>query len=246
MLHTWNQRLLGHFHLHCIIPGGVWREQTREWVSCRGHYLFGKSSLADAFRNRYCKRLRALRRQNKLSFSGGAADLLSRTPWNHFMTDLENISWNVWPKPTAGGPAQALDYLGRYTHRVAISDYRILNIEHGQVTFSWRDRADHNALKSCKLPAREFIKRFVYHILPKGFQKIRYYGWLSPTKKKMLLPEIRQALQAPEPPVVSKQEQPAERILRLTGVDVRACPFCGTSALVCLSDIPPKRMRAPP
>lgn len=244
LLHTWNQLISKHFHLHCIVPGGVWREQTGEWIPCRTNYLFRKSSLADAFRNRYCKRLKALRRQGRLRFTGSAAELTDPARWDAFIAELENIKWNVWPKPTAARPAQALDYLGRYAYRVAISDHRILKLAGGRVTFSWRDRSDNNKLRTRELPADEFIKRFLYHILPKGFQKIRYYGWLSPVKKKKLLPLIRQALNVPEPVVLPRKETTAERILRLTGVDIRQCPNCGKSALVHIGEIP--RTRAPP
>ncbi len=246
MLHTWNQLIGKHFHMHCIVPGGVWRENTNEWVSCRTNYLFKKSSLADAFRNRYCKRLRALHRQGKLSFTGPAARLADQTQWNAFITELENISWAVWPKPTAGTPSQALDYLGRYTHRVAISDHRILKFQDGNVTFSWRDRSDDNKLKTRQIPAKEFIKRFLYHILPQGFQKIRYYGWLSPTKKKKILPLIRNALNVPEPVTQPREETTAERILRLTGVNVSKCPCCGKPKLAYVAEIPRNHTRAPP
>ena len=244
VLHTWNQLIGKHFHLHCIVPGGVWRQDSKEWVPCRRNYLFKKSSLAEAFGNRYCKRLRALRRQGKLFFTGPATDLADQTRWNAFMAELQSIQWAVWPKPTAADPAQALDYLGRYAYRVAISDHRILKLREANVTFSWRDRSEDNKLKTKELPAEEFINRFLYHILPPGFQKIRYYGWLSPTKKKHLLPAIRETLNCPQPPLPSKNETTAERILRLTGVDIRKCPCCGKPALVYVGQLP--RTRAPP
>lgn len=246
VLHTWNQRLDKHYHLHCIVPGGVWCEKTQTWISCRTNYLFGKDSLAKAFRNRYCKRLRSLHRQGKLSFRGPGAHLADQARWDAYITELESTSWAVWPKPTAAGPSQALEYLGRYTHRVAISDHRILKLEQGRVTFSWRDRADHNQLKIKELPAQEFIKRFLYHILPRGFQKIRYYGWLCPTKRKNILPIIRQALNAPDPVTPQQPETAPDRIMRLTGIDVRKCPCCGKSSLNYVSEIPISLTHDPP
>lgn len=184
-------------------------------------------------------------------FVGPAAELAEQTKWDAFIAELQNVRWAVWPRPTAcpersrraAGPARALDYLGRYAYRVAISDYRILKLENGRVTFSWRDRSDANKLKTSELPAQEFITRFLYHILPPGFQKIRYYGWLSPTKK--LFPLIRKALNVPEPPPPPK-ETSAERILRLTGVDIRRRPNCGKPSLVYIAEIPPRESRAPP
>lgn len=225
VLHTWTQKLQEHFHLHCIVPGGVWRPKTNEWIPCRGKWLFKKDSLAAAFRNRYLKRLRALRSQGKLRFSGAAASLSEEACWDQLINTLSSIAWIVYPKAAPDGPETSLDYLGRYTHKVAISDHRILSIENGQVTYSWRDRADENKLKTDQLPVEEFTKRFCYHILPKRFMKIRYYGWLSPAKRKTQLPAIRTALNAPEPAPEPDQTL-AERILKHAGVDITLCPHC--------------------
>jgi len=247
LLHTWNQKLLEHFHLHCIVPGGVWRAGAGQWVSCRRRYLFGKKALAAAFRNRMLKRLRRLRANGKLRFHGPVAHLAEETAWKKLLEDLAVAKWVVWPKPTAAGPEHALDYLSRYTHRVAISDHRILAITHSAVRFSWRDRADHNVLKTAELPIEDFCARFLRHILPPGFHKVRFYGWLSPSRKKTVLPAISAALgaaaQSPEPAI---RESPAERILRQTGVDVRRCPVCGQSSLSCLGIIAPQPSTGPP
>jgi len=256
-LHTWNQLLQEHFHLHCIVPGGVWRETTREWIPCRGKWLFRKASLAAAFRNRFLKRLTTLRCRGKLFFSGRAAGLAESTAWDNFLSGLRTKSWVVWPKATAAGPEQALDYLGRYTHRVAISDSRILKLENGLVTFSWRDRSslegyapasrsDGNKLNTTILPAEEFIRRFLYHILPPGFQKIRYFGWLAAKNKTKAIAAIRSALNADPPPPPPSDETSADRIKRLTGIDVTLCPVCGKGHLIYAGDIPPSAARAPP
>ena len=230
LLHTWSQKLHKHFHLHCIVPGGVWREASAEWIPCRGRWLFRKDSLATAFRNRYIKRLRALRRRGKLRFSGEAAPLAEESNWNALVARLENQGWIVYPKPAPDGPETALDYLGRYTHKVAISDHRIVGFEDDLVTYTWRDRNDQNRIKTDQLAPEEFTKRFCYHILPKGFRKIRYYGWLSPAKRKTALPAIRAALNAPAP-----EPEPncslAERILHRTGLDITLCPHCGKGHL---------------
>jgi hypothetical protein len=245
VLHTWTQLLQEHFHLHCIIPAGVWRAQTRRWVPCREHYLFGKQPLCDAFRNRYLKRLVALRAAGKLSFAGGARDLAEPGPWDAFIAELAGKGWVAELRPTAAGPEQALNYLGRYVHRVAIGDHRILSVEGDRVRFSYRDRADGNRKKEKDLLAAEFIQRFLCHILPDGFVKIRYYGWLSPTRKKKTLAAIRAALSVPAPQALP-EESPVERILRLTGVDVRRCPLCGEATLVYVGRLAPVSARAPP
>jgi len=230
VLHTWTQKLQKHFHIHCIAPGGVWREDTGEWVHCRTRWLFRKASLADAFRNRYVKRLKALRQQGKLRFTGPAASLAGQAAWDALIAKVENQTWIVYPKPAPAGAEIALDYLGRYTHKVAISDHRILSIKNGQVTYSWRDRDDDNTEKFDTIPVEEFTKRFCYHILPKGFQKVRYYGWLSAAKRKVALPAIRQALNAP-PPEPEPEQSLAERIFERTGIDITLCPNCGKGHL---------------
>jgi len=256
VLHTWTQKLQEHFHLHVIVPGGVWRAEakpvgeagradTQQWVSCRSGFLFGKDPLAAAFRNRYLKRLAALRRQGKLDFTGGASELAEPVVWDAFMRDLATVKWVVESRPTAAGPAQALDYLGRYVHKVAIGNHRLLSLTDGRVRFTWRDRAHGNVKKIAELPAEEFIKRFLYHILPPGFQKIRYYGWLASRNKSQTLAAIRAAIGAEEPPAQPEETAP-ERILRLTGVDVRRCPACGASALAYLCRIAPPPARGPP
>jgi len=290
MLHTWTQKLQEHFHLHCIIPGGVWRAaakplgvagraaakplgvagraaakplgvagraaakplgvagqtKTGKWVPCRNDFLFGKQALCDAFRNRYLRRLAALRRQNKLIFRGGAtAALADPVQWDAFLRDLADKRWVARPQPTAAGLDKALDYLGRYVHRVAIGNHRILAIKNGQVCFSYRDRADGNRRKEMVLPATKFIKRFLYHILPPGFQKVRYYGWLGSANKTKTLAAIRRTLHVKPPPPPPEETDP-ERILRLTGVDVRRCPVCGKPTLTYLRILPPNHARGPP
>jgi len=244
ILHTWTQRLQEHFHLHCIIPGGVWQEKRKRWIPCRGKWLFRKNSLADAFRNRFLKRLETLRRDGSLSLTGAAAVLATEMQWNSFIAGLRAQRWIVYPKPAPDGAGQVLEYFGRYTHKVAISDHRIIELGNGHVTYTWRDRADGNKLKTDRLPVEEFIRRFLYHILPNGFQKIRHYGWLSANSKKTALPAIRIALKA-QPPSPPPEESFAERILRLTGKDISSCPFCGKGRLVrTQSSILPAR--APP
>jgi hypothetical protein len=225
VLHTWTQKLQEHFHLHCIVPGGVWRADTGEWIHCHARWLFKKDSLAAAFRNRYIKRLCALRRRGKLRFSGAAASLADESNWNALIAQLQEIKWIVYPKPAPAGAEIALEYLGRYTHKVAISDYRIKALANGRVTYSWRDRDDNNIEKLDTIPVAEFTKRFCYHILPRGFMKIRYYGWLSSAKRKTTLPAIRGALNAPH--LQPEPDQPlAERIFQRTGVDITLCPRC--------------------
>jgi hypothetical protein len=245
VLHTWTQLLTEHFHVHCVIPGGVWRADAGHWVPMREGFLFGKQPLCDAFRNRFLKRLEALRKAGRLCYGGGAAGLAETAAWDGFIAALKAKGWVVEARPTAAGPEQALEYLARYVYRVAIGDHRILALQDGRVHFAYRDRRDGDRQKVKELPAAEFIQRFLYHILPDHFVKIRYYGWLAPARKQETLAAIRTALGA-APPTPQPEETPAERILRLTGVDVRRCPHCEASALVYVGRLEPTSARGPP
>ena len=230
ILHTWTQRLKLHFHLHCIVPGGVWRENSRTWVPCRGRWLFRKESLCDAFRNRFLERLAALRKRGKLAYGGRAAPLAAEAAWASWLATLAAQSWIVFPKPTPKDPTQALEYVARYTHKVAIADSRIKALRDGRVTYTWLDRSEGNIEKTETIPAALFTRRFLAHILPSGFHKIRYFGWMSAANRKSILAAIRQALHA-EPPPLPVEESLAARILRRTGVDITLCPHCSKGHL---------------
>jgi hypothetical protein len=225
LLHTWTQKLQQHFHIHCIVPGGVWRAETQEWIPCRGNWLFKKESLCDAFRNRFIKRLRSLRKRNKLAYGGPAAALADDQAWEALLAQLEAATWIVFPKATPDDPTQAFEYIASYTHKVAISDHRIKKIDNGKVTYTWRDRSDNNIEKPDTIAIEEFTKRFLMHILPDRFHKIRYGGWLSAAKRKKALPAIREAI-VEELPEAKNEETLQERILRKTGVDITLCPNC--------------------
>jgi len=244
VLHTWTQKLLEHFHIHCIIPGGVWREETNEWIPCRGRWLFKKYSLAAAFRNRYIKRLRSLRSRGRLRYTGASAVLADDAVWEALLGKLAVTKWIVYPKAAPAGAGKALEYLSRYTHKAAISNHRIKALKDETVTYTWRDRSDNNTEKEDTIPAEEFTARFCRHILPKGFKKIRFYGWLSSHKRKTCLPAIRKALNIPPPEDEPMLTLP-QIILKRTGVDITLCPHCGKGHLRLTSRTIPKK-RAPP
>ena len=231
ILHTWTQRLQEHFHLHCIVPGGVWRDASQEWIPCRGKWLFRKDSLADAFRNRFLQRLRSLRQRGKLAYGGRAAQLADDIAWHALLTALGDETWIVYPKPAPDDPSLALDYVARYTHKVAICDSRIKAIRSGRVTYSWRDRSDNNVEKTETIPVELFTRRFLAHILPDGFHKIRYFGWMAAAKRKAIIAAIRKAIHV-EAPKTPEKESLVERVLRRTGVDITLCPICGKGHLI--------------
>jgi hypothetical protein len=234
------------------VPGGVWREASQTWVPCRGQWLFRKNSLCDAFRNRFLQRLRALRQRGKLAYGGRAAPLAADAAWKQLLATLAGETWIVYPKPAPDDPALALDYVARYTHKVAISDHRLKALHAGRVTYSWRDRSEDNVEKTETIPADLFTRRFLAHILPDGFHKIRYFGWMAAAHRKAILAAIRKVLhvEVPSPAgpelVEGVKESIAERVLRRTGVDITLCPHCGKGHL-CKTDrlIMPHRGQSP-
>jgi len=241
VLHTWTQKLLLHYHIHCLVPGGAWNAANGTWRSANRHYLFGKQALSSAFQARFISRLKTLRRRHRLRYDGLATALASDADWNTWIDSLWATPWIVYPKVTAPNPERALDYLGRYTHRVALSDHRLRTLQGDAITLDWRDRADGNTLKQMTLPAPDFIARFLLHILPSGFAKVRAYGWLAGRNKTATLAAIRQVLKVTPPPPPSDRESTPDRVLRLTGVDITLCPLCKIGHLVYAHRLPPSR-----
>jgi hypothetical protein len=242
VLHTWNQKLLDHFHLHCIIPAGVLSFDKKEWIPARENYLFKVESLAKEFQKRYLRKLEKAHEQEKLRFRGNALTFADKHNFKGLIDTLWDKQWITYSKQPFGGPEQVLEYLGRYTHRVAITNNRIVSIEGGEVTFNYRDRSDENKVKAKTVKAEEFIRRYLLHILPKGFMKIRYFGFLAHTNKKTSIPLLRQLIN-PDAKIVEKlTETIEETMLRLTGVDISLCPECGKGKMVCVEVLPNPRL----
>ena len=238
VLHTWNQKLMDHFHLHCIIPAGVLSFDKTKWVAARDKYLFRVESLAKEFRKRYLNKLEKAYGQDKLCFHGRASDFADKQVFKQLIKTLKGKEWITYSKQPFGGPEHVLEYLGRYTHRVAMTNNRIISIEGGRVTFSYCDRSDDNKIKELSVTAEEFIRRFLLHILPGGFMKIRYYGFLAHANKKESIPLLRQLIN-PDAEIVEKlTETVEEMMLRLTGVDLSLCPECGKGNMVHIEDLP--------
>ncbi len=238
VLHTWNQKLMDHFHLHCIIPAGVLSFDKTKWVAARDKYLFRVQSLAKEFRKRYLQKLEKVYGQGKLSFNGKASTFADKQVFMKMIKALQDKPWITYSKQPFGGPEQVLEYLGRYTHRVAITNNRILSIEDGKVTFNYCDRSDENKVKELTVKAEEFIRRYLLHILPPGFMKIRYYGFLAHANKKVSIPLLRQLIN-PDAEIAERLiETVEEMMLRLTGVDLSLCPECGKGKMVHIEDLP--------
>ncbi|MCP3887539.1 MAG: IS91 family transposase, partial [Desulfobulbaceae bacterium] len=194
VLHTWNQKLMDHFHLHCIIPAGALSFDKKRWIAARKKYLFRVQSLALEFRKRYLKKLKKAYQQNKLCFQARATPFADKKNFDLLIKTVQNKKWITYSKQPFGGPEQVLEYLGRYTHRVAITNNRIISIDDGRITFKYRDRSDDNNSKEITVKAEEFIRRFLLHVLPSGFMKIRYFGFLANANKKVSVPLLRKLI----------------------------------------------------
>jgi hypothetical protein len=225
VLHTWDQTLKDHSHLHCLIPAGALSFDRSRWIGARPNFLFPVKALSRVFRGKFLDRLKHC--------EGGKLQ-----PANNELKALRQKSWNVYAKKPFGSPQSVLDYLGRYTHRVALSNDRIFQVENGEVTFSYQDRKDKDRKKTLTLDAHEFIRRFLLHVLPGGFMRIRHFGFLANRAKKHLLPQCRKLLglhpQLLEIPKTSAQDL----LCKLTGIDLSRCPCCQKGTMITVSELP--------
>ncbi len=235
ILHTWGQTLEQHLHLHCVVPGGALTRDSAQWLPAKPGFLFPVRALARVFRGKYLAGMQQAFAQGALRFAGGVAGLAVPAAFRKFVDSLRTPAWVVYAKPPFAGPAQVLEYLGRYTHRVAISNDRLLSVAEGQVRFRWRDYAHGNRVKIMTLAADEFLRRFLLHVLPGGFVRIRHFGFLANRGRTAKLAVCR-VLLAVAPPA---PEPVAALLLRLTGVDITQCPVCRTGRLRILATFRP-------
>jgi hypothetical protein len=240
VLHTWGQNLTHHPHLHCVVPGGGLSPDGKRWVPCRPGFFLPVRVLSRFFRRRFLELLGQAFNRGELEFFSALAHLRERTAFSRYIGPLKEREWVVYAKEPFAGPEQVLDYVGRYTHRVAISNNRLLDIEDGHVTFRWKDYRDGNVQKTMTLPAKEFIRRFLLHVLPQGFHRIRYHGFLGNRYRQENLTQCRQALQM-TPLEESEPETPSDyrqRYEALTGRSLDQCPLCRTGRMLTLKQIP--------
>jgi len=225
ILHTWSSNLLGHYHVHCVVPGGGLSADHKRWIPTRHPlFLLPIPILRTVFRSKFLAGLRQLSRKNLLVCRGPAADFSLPAWFEDLTTQLGKKKWFVYAKPPCGGPAHVLRYLGRYTHRMAISNHRITSFDGQSVSFLWRDYAHGSKQRIMTLDAVEFLRRFFLHVLPKGFVRIRHYGLLSNRFRKQLLPPARKLLAAQD----SEQLPPPP----LPYCDLWHCPRCGKAMRV--------------
>jgi hypothetical protein len=225
VLHTWSQNLLHHPHIHCVVPAGGLAPDGSRWIPCRRKFFLPVKVLSRFFRGKFLALLRDAFARGKLQFHGKLTPLRAPARFHAFLRPLQDAEWVVYAKPPFGGPEYVLKYLARYTHRVAISNGRLLRLENGQVTFQWRDSKDKNRIKAMTLDAVEFIRRFLLHILPSGFVKIRHFGFLSNRRRAAALASCRGLLPQPvatSDPILSESQQAAVE---------RRCPVCHTGKM---------------
>jgi len=244
VLHTWGQNLLHHPHLHCVVPGGGISPDGRRCISCRPRFFLPVRVLSRLFRRLFLTYLQDAFDAGKLHFFSSLESLRDPQAFSHYLDPVRSVEWVVYAKPPFAGPQQVVDYVGRYTHRVAISNHRIVDIEGGEVKFRWRDYRDNNQEKTMTLSADEFIGRFLLHVLPSGFHRIRYYGFLANPHRQEKLELCRQLLgMAPSklPSAPAAPEDYRDRYERLTGRSLRECPVCHRGRMVAVQVLPEVR-----
>jgi Putative transposase/Transposase zinc-binding domain len=226
VLHTWDQTLKDHFHLHCLVPAGALSFDQSRWISARKSFLFSVKAMSRVFRGKFLALLKQSIDRGKIA------------PANNPIQVSRKNNWVVYAKKPFGSPRTVLDYLGRYTHRVALSNDRILAVHHGQVTLSYRDRKDGDRKKTILLDAQEFIRRFLLHVLPDGFMRIRHFGFLANRSKKQSLARCRKLLDLdaalPKTLILSAKEW----LVKTTGVDLSRCPCCHEGTMIVVGDLP--------
>jgi hypothetical protein len=227
VLHTWDQTLKDHFHLHCLVPAGALSSNHSRWIGARPNFLFPVTALSQVFQGKF------------LALLQQACDKGKIPPANNEIKASRQKSWVVYAKKPFGSPQTVLDYLGRYTHRVALSNERILSVQNGQVTLSYRDRKDGNRKTTIPLDAQEFIRRFLLHVLPDGFMRIRHFGFLANRSKKQALAQCRRLLKIEAALPETPKESAKDLLLRITGIDLSRCPSCHRGTMIVVAELPP-------
>jgi hypothetical protein len=235
VLHTWDQKLNPHFHLHCLVAGGAVSKDKGRWLPIKNDYLFNEEALSQVFRGKFMELLDHACKTDALKFTGGA--------YGKFKNMLYEKNWVVSVRDPVKRPEQVLEYLARYTHRVAIANSRIKKLENGMVSFTAKNRKKQTT-ETITITAVEFIRRFLLHSLPKSFVRIRHYGFLANRYRKEYLKTIRNLMGVSDPPE-KEAASLEEMMLQLTGTDITICPCCSKGKMEFFADIPKGRARSP-
>jgi hypothetical protein len=239
VLHTWGQNLMLHPHIHCVVTGGGLSPDRKRWISSRAGFFLSVRVLSRRFRTLLLDALRRAYSENQLVLLGAIESLSNDGAFERWLRALSQIEWVVYAKPPFGGPQHVIEYLGRYTHRVAIANQRLLRLDGTSITFQYKDyrRSGQERSKQMTLDAEEFIRRFLLHSLPPGFQRIRHYGILASSQKRTLLPLARQLLHAGPSTLVPTDEQIGQAI-GLLGQPLQVCPVCKIGIMTIIETLP--------
>ena len=228
VLHTWGSNLLHHPHLHCVVSGGGLSADGSQWICCRNGFFLSVRVLSRLFRRLFLEQLCNAFDAGNLEFFSSLESLRNPSAFRNYLAPLREVEWVIYAKRPFAGPEQVLDYVGRYTHRVAISNNRLLDIAEGKVSFCYKDYRHEAQQKTMTLQAEEFIRRFLLHVLPEGFQRIRYYGFLANRYRQQKLARCRDLLDTsqPEPAASKVNNDYRDRYEELTGSSLWQCPVC--------------------
>ena len=246
VLHTWSQTLIDHPHVHCIVTGGGLSPDGARWISSKPKFFMPVKVLSQIYRGKFLDFLKQAYESGKLSFAGKIGELKEKKQFNELLNKLYGQSWHVYCKPPFKAAEKVVEYLSRYTHRVAISNERIVRIEQGRVTIRYRDYADGDRIKEMTLDALEFIRRFLLHILPDQFVKIRYYGILSTRNRNTKLRKCKELFGVPISQADDEELSWQELLKKLTGIDPTLCPHCKKGKLILFEVLNPETSRSPP
>jgi len=237
VLHTWGQNLMHHPHVHCVVPGGGLSPDGDHWIPCRPEFFLPVRVLGRVFRGKFLAMTKRAFADKKLIFQGALSPLLEPSAFAAHMKRCYKSDWVVYAKKPFGGPQQVLKYLARYTHRVAISNHRLLALDDGRVRFLWKNYARGSKIQVMTLDVVEFLRRFLLHVLPRGFMRIRHYGILANTNKATMLAQCREALNAKihAPEATST----ADLSVVLDPDDLRSCPQCGNGRMLIAATLQP-------
>src|SRR5579862_558595 len=238
VLHTWGQNLMFRPHLHCVVPGGGLSADGQRWVRCRARFFLSLRVLSRLFRRLFLERIEKAFNSGKLQFFASLEPLRDPRAFAAQIAAAKEYEWVVYAKRPFAGPQQVLDYVGRYTHRVAISNNRLIDIDNDRVQFHWKDYRDNGKIKIMDLEADEFIRRFLLHVLPEGFQRIRYYGFLGNCHRARKLALCRELLGMVSTAPADPPADYRDRFETLTGQSLRACPHCQTGIMAVIGCIP--------
>jgi hypothetical protein len=242
VLHSWGQNLHFHPHLHCVVPGGGLSLDRQRWIAGRQGFLLPVKVLSARFRRLFLEALEKAYAAGKLQFFGDLQALGDPQAFANYLAPLRKSKWVVYAKAPFGGPQHIIEYLGRYVHRVAISNRRLIALEDGRVSFTWKDYRDDGQDKVMTLAAEDFIGRFLQHALPPGFQRIRYYGFMANCHRVRKLDLCRRLLATFCSALLPSLAACRDFFHALSSKDRRRCPQCGVGILIRLQFLPPRRL----